>query len=128
MKLETLEDFDVCYGSRKVSKKDVIWHLYNKTMECQNYEKLLKEQKAKIKELEQKLLEEEGRHAVELLDAEYEGWKKCNSEFMERFVKDILKNSLSIHCGDDYGGYFSVELKLDGNTISYDDRNININR
>ena len=127
MELRTLEDFEAYYGSRAFTKKDLIYHLFKRTERVRKVEEAGIGMSARIKELEEKFSEEEGRHAVEMLDAEYEGWKKANAGYMERFVKELLRDSLSLRCSDDeWGGHFTVELRLDGSPISSADGHITV--
>lgn len=125
MELRTLEDFEAYYGSRAFTKKDLIYQLFNRTERARKAEETAIGMSARIKALEEELSEEEGRHAAEMLDAEYEGWKKANAGHMERFVKELLRDSLSLECGDDeWGGHFTVELRLDGSPISSADGHV----
>ena len=120
-----MEDFEAYYGSRAFTKKDLIYHLFNRTERVRKAEEAAIGMSARIKALEEELSAAEGRHAVEMLDAEYEGWKKANGEFMERFVKELLRNSLSLRCSDDeWGGHFTVELRLDNSPISSADGHV----
>jgi len=125
MELKTLEDFEAHYGSRAFTKKDLIYHLFARTERARKAEDAAIGMSARIKELEEELSAAEGRHAVEMLDAEYEGWKKANAGHMERFVKELLRDSLSLRCSDDeWGGHFTVELRLDGSPISSADGHV----
>jgi hypothetical protein len=127
MELRTLEDFEAHYGSRAFTKKDLIYHLFSMNEKARKAEEAGIGMSARIKELEERLDEEEGRHAVEMLDAEYEGWKKANAGHMERFVKELLRDSLSLRCSDDeWAGHFTVELRLDGSPISSADGHITV--
>ena len=127
MELRTLEDFEAYYGSRAFTKKDLIRHLFNMAESSRKAEEAGIGMSARIKEFEERLSEEEGRHAAEMLDAEYEGWKKANAGHMERFVKELLRDSLSLRCSDDeWGGHFTVELRLDGSPISSADGHVTV--
>jgi 5'-deoxynucleotidase YfbR-like HD superfamily hydrolase len=56
---------------------------------------------------------------LDQFDTAYENWKTLNGQFLDRYIKDYLKNNLSIEMS--YTGDYGQESQLSNVNISIDD-------
>lgn len=64
--------------------------------------------------------ENKGLHQkLDQFDTSYENWKALNGQFLDRYIKDYLKNNLSIEMS--YTGDYGQESQLSNVNISIDD-------
>lgn len=54
----------------------------------------------------------------EMEDARYKHWKSLNEEFMLRYMKEFIQQKLFLEFNESYSGYFSLELKVNGETLN----------
>ena len=59
--------------------------------------------------------------AEEAEEKNYARWKDYNGKYLRRFIKEFLKESLTISMDSTYGGYVTAALKMDGTEISSED-------
>lgn len=76
--------------------------------------------------LKSKMQEALHKYAEEAEEKNYARWKDYNSKYLRRFIKEFLRDSLSISMDSTYGGYVTAALKIDGSEISSDDTSVTI--
>lgn len=75
----------------------------------------------KISELESELKEvpQKIKEALDMIEElEYKNWKASNEKFLNRFMKEYLKDHLSIQIECEEGGYVEGKLYIDDEEIS----------
>lgn len=76
--------------------------------------------------LKSKMQEALHKYAEEAEEKNYARWKDYNGKYLRRFIKEFLRESLSISMDSTYGGYVTAALKIDGSEISSDDTSVTI--
>ena len=76
--------------------------------------------------LKSKMSEALHKYAEEAEEKNYARWKDYNGKYLHRFIKEFLRESLSISMDSTYGGYVTAALKIDGSEISSDDTSVTI--
>lgn len=76
--------------------------------------------------LKSKMSEALHKCAEEAEEKNYARWKDYNGKYLRRFIKEFLKESLTISMDSTYGGYVTAALKMDGTEISSDDTSVTI--
>lgn len=76
--------------------------------------------------LKSKMSEALHKYAEEAEEKNYARWKDYNGKYLRRFIKEFLRESLSISVDSTYGGYVTAALKIDGSEISSDDTSVTI--
>ena len=76
--------------------------------------------------LKSKMSEALHKCAEEAEEKNYARWKDYNGKYLRRFIKEFLRESLTISMDSTYGGYVTAALKMDGTEISSDDTSVTI--
>lgn len=91
--------------------------------------KQLTQARAEIREI-QVLKEKEVQEAKTTVEDEfYEMWKQMNGKFMKRYIEELISNrELTFDFESDYGGYFTMEVSLNGAVLTTAHGEICMNR
>lgn len=76
--------------------------------------------------MKSKMQEALHKYAEEAEEKNYNRWKDYNGKYLRRFIKEFLRESLTISMDSTYGGYVTATLKMDGTEISSDDTSVTI--
>lgn len=85
--------------------------------------------RAEIREI-QVLKEKEVQEAKTTVEDEfYEMWKQMNGKFMKRYIEELISNrELTFEFESDYGGYFTMEVSMNGAVLTSAHGEICMNR
>ena len=104
-------------------------------MKKEQMKKILDEQSELIQQLRNELFEAKKSHTEEIQsihkeqeETAYQNWKSQNGEFIKRFIKEYLKDSLEIRMKTDYSGYVETSVYLENEFISHDSETVCVTR
>ena len=82
-----------------------------------------------IKKLEFFVKVERKNAITDMEDKYYEHWKEMNAKYMKRYIEElIMHDRLTVDFESDYGGYFTMTVRMDGNYLNSYNGQINMNR
>lgn len=91
--------------------------------------KQMADYKEEIKKLEFFRQNERKNAIIDIEDKYYEHWKEMNAKFMKRYIEElIMHDKLTFEFDSDYGGYFTMEVCMDGKHLNEFSGQINVNR